>query len=402
VRPLSRFGWGFLAASLLAACDLLLEVDSPTLVPPSDLDNPANAQLLVRNAIADFECAFAGYVTATAVLTDELYSSTSFQGNGWDRRLIRAAPSNLASTEFASGDCAKYTTAGYGYGVYTPLSTARFQATDAVRRITSFPDSLVPGGDTAKARLLATAAAYAGYSYTLFGEGFCTAAFDGGPALSGPEVLQLAEQRFTASINIVQADSSVLNMARVGRARVRLDLAGKADSAGDPALAAQKRAEAAADASLVPATFVRFASRTASSPIVVASWKEAQLIVAEAEGGQSAVQRINVLRSRFPGLPLFASSDSLEILKQVARERRAELYLEGHRLNDRLRLRTWLGIPPTVLCPACFTNLAEDSATLGLAWETGRNHKNPPQTYQTTTCLPLPTLETDNNDSIPP
>jgi hypothetical protein len=73
--------------------------------------------------------------------------------------------------------------------------------------------------------------------------------------------------------------------------------------------------------------------------------------------------------------------------------------LEGHRLNDRLRLRARLGVPATVSCPSCFSNAAEDRATLGLAWETGRNQKT--QTYGTTTCLPLPDVEANSNDSIP-
>jgi hypothetical protein len=52
-----------------------------------------------------------------------------------------------------------------------------------------------------------------------------------------------------------------------------------------------------------------------------------------------------------------------------------------------------------VTCPNCFTDLAEDSLTIGLAWETGRNHRN--QTYGRSTCLPVPDVERDNNDSIP-
>jgi hypothetical protein len=331
------------------------------------------------------------------------------------------------------------------------LSTARFEAEFAYGLIDSFPASAILGGNAAKVGLLATAAAYAGYSYTLFGEAFCQAAFDLGPALGGRQMLQIAEDRFTTAQGLAQSVNadSILNMARVGRARVRLDLALKADSAGDVALAAQKRAEAAADARLVPQGFVSYASRAAGeprgenvvykfnqgmshasvdakfrtvtvggvadprvqvfnagqagndgltalwyqlkypaadSPIPIASWREAKLIIAEAEGGQSAVARINELRSRFAGLPLFASTDSLTIAKQVVLERRAELYLEGHRLNDRLRLGPRFS--------------AADRTALGLEWETGRT-PNKNQTYGTTTCLPLPDAERLNNDSIP-
>jgi hypothetical protein len=336
--------------------------------------------------------------------------------------------------------------------------------------IEAFPGEDIPGGQTARLGLLATAAAYAGYSYTLFGEGFCSAAFDRGPELDPPATLARAEQRFTTAIDLAQqgTNDAVLNLARVGRARVRLDLAGWADKAGDGSLADARRADAAADARLVAVGFVRYAARASgdarrenmiavhnqgegrvsvdprirlltvegipdprvqavnagtagndnitalwyqtkytsrADPIRLASWQEAQLIIAEAEGTQSAVDRINDVRARHnPPLPLFSSGDSDEIMRQVARERRAELYLEGHRLNDRLRLPARLGVPATVTCPGCFDNLAEDSLTVGLAWETGRNHRN--QTYGSstappTTCLPLPNVERDYNDSIP-
>ena len=112
---------------------------------------------------------------------------------------------------------------------------------------------------------------------------------------------------------------------------------------------------------------------SASTPIPIASWDEAQLIIAEAEGGQSAVDQINKLRLNV-GLPLFSSTDPAVIQAQIIEERRRELYLEGHRLNDRLRFR--------------------------LPWETGRS-PNKNQRYGTLTCLPLPDVERDNNDNIP-
>jgi hypothetical protein len=174
-------------------------------------------------------------------------------------------------------------------------------------------------------------------------------------------------------------------MARVGRARVRLDLG--------------RKSEATADARLVPKGFVRNSTYSATnprrmnyvyvlnyreqlvsvdpsfrslqvggvpdlrvpteysgrkgndaqtdlwyqrkytteaSPIPIASWDEAQLIIAEAEGGQAGVDRINALREQ-AGLPRFSSADPAAIEAQIREERRRELYLEGHRLNDMLR-----------------------------------------------------------------
>ena len=69
----------------------------------------------------------------------------------------------------------------------------------------------------------------------------------------------------------------------------------------------------------------------------MASWREAQLMIAEVAGGQTAVGAVNRLRE-LHGLPAFVSSDPEEIRQVVLEERRRELWLEGQRLGDMLRL----------------------------------------------------------------
>lgn len=81
------------------------------------------------------------------------------------------------------------------------------------------------------------------------------------------------------------------------------------------------------------------------SPIPIATWREAKLIIAEAEGGQTAVAMINELRARY-GLPAFSSASAAEIQAQVVEERRRELFLEGHHLYDLRRLNLPLNPPP--------------------------------------------------------
>ena len=103
----------------------------------------------------------------------------------------------------------------------------------------------------------------------------------------------------------------------------------------------------------------------------IASWGEAQLIIAEAEGGQAAVDAINRLHTA-AGLPAFSSSDSATIIAQVYEERRRELFLTGHRINDMLRL--------------------------GIPFDSGNDAKGQP--FGTTTCLPLPDVETLNNPNF--
>lgn len=402
-----------LSLGALAACSDILDVELPTRVPAETLDDPSMANVLVEGGVSDFECAFTNYVAATGLLTDELIGATGWIApTMWDQRRIFPNNGNLGT-----GDCTDL-----GYGVYTPLQTARFQSEDAFQRIQEFPDVDVPG----KESLLATAAAYAGYSYTILGEAFCEMAVDQGPLLQPEEVLARAEEWFTTAIDLAQASGNedVLHLARVGRARVRLDL-GLTD-------------EAAADAALVPEGFTGLATRSAANeqrwnrvavdtyrnfyisvdpsfrdltvdgvadprvpvvdaaqfghdgitpifaqakytaegdPIPLASWEEAQLILGEAAlaagNSQGAVDAINRLRTA-AGLPPFGGGDSQAVREQLIEERRRELFLEGHRLNDMLRL--------------------------GIPFEEGRTHKG--VAFGPTTCLPLPDAETTTNPNL--
>ncbi|MGH7129375.1 MAG: RagB/SusD family nutrient uptake outer membrane protein, partial [Planctomycetaceae bacterium] len=364
-------------------------MELPSRLPAEALDNPAMAPTLVLSAIADFECALANYIPATGMLTDELIGSTGWIApTMWDQRRIFPDNGNLGEEGCTD----------LGWGVFRPLSTAYFTARDAGRRLSALSDEQVAD----RTALLGQAAAYGAYTLTLLGESFCEVAVELGPLMTPAETLQRAEQEFTSALELAQqaGDEETANMALVGRARVRLDLG--------------KMAEAAADARLIPEGFLKVATRSGSSerrwnrvsvdfhenfyisvdprfrdldvdgvpdsrvvvndagrnghdgvthsflamkyesnadPLPIASWDEAQLIIAEAEGGQSAVDAINRLRIQ-AGLPLFSSADPAAIAAQVQEERRRELYLEGHRLNDFLRH--------------------------GLAWDQGTTHKGVP------------------------
>ena len=406
-RPGARVALLAVLVPALTACENALDVRIPGQVGANTLQNSGMSTTLVNSAIADFECAFVNYIGATGLLTDELIISTEFIAPSlWDQRRIAEDNGNLTGTCTA-----------FGFGVFRPLHTARYMAELAVETITGFPDADVPN----KQRLLATANAYAGYAYTLLGEAFCRVTVSGGPILQPAEVLALAEARFTSAIEGAQQANAtdILNMARVGRARVRLDL--------------NRKADAAADAQLVPPEFVRQSTYSATaarrnnlifvynqrnlqvsvdpryralevddvadprvpvlnanrngqdgftalwlqlkytadgSPIVLASGKEAQLIVAEVQGGTAAVDIINRLRARH-SLPPYAGGTEQQVLQQVLEERRRELFLEGHRLNDMLRH--------------------------GLPFDTGLNHKGVP--FGDTECLPLPDIELQQNQS---
>ena len=399
----------------LTACDGLLDVDFPGTAAAELLDDPAMAQTIMVSALGDFECAYTNYVGGTASLTDEFLGSSGWTAmESWDRRWIDADGGGAYDT----GSCTSL-----GYGVYRPLHTARFQAEDARARLAGFPDEAVPN----RASDMATLAAYAGYSLALLGEGFCEMAVDGGERLSREDVFRMAETRFTEAITEATAagDGDILNMAYVGRARVRLNL--------------NQGSDAVADAERVTDGYVRYATRSGTDPrrwnrvavynhrdvfvsvhpdfrdlevdgvpdprvpvedsgrlgqdgrtalwlqlkyqsdsddVPIATWEEAQLIIAEIQGGQTAVEIINNLRER-AGVPgTFESSDPDEILEEVLEERRRELYLQGHRLNDLLRH----DLP--------FPDYTGD----------GRTHKG--QIYGAATCLPLPNAEIHSNPNI--
>jgi hypothetical protein len=420
-RRITQWGWGRAVAPLLlaglAACNLddVLSVEAPSRVLPSDLENPANARVIVNGVVADFECAFGAYVTVGGTIGEELHDS-SIASQWWalDRRSFGPTGS-IYSTAGCTG------TSG---GVYVPLSTARWQADNALRLLEGWTDEQVPG----RSALLARAAAYGGYSYLLLGESMCSAAIDGGPEVSREQLFELAEQRFASAIAAAQAASNdtLLTLAYAGRARARLNLG--------------QLAEAASDARQVPPGFVFNATFTANdpqrenqvyvanvrsllvtvddmyrtlsfagvpdprvqvtdggrnggdqetrmyfqtkyagtgAPIPLARYEEAQLIIAEAEGGQVAVDIINELHDR-AGLPRFASTDAAEIQQQIIYERRAELFLESQHLGDLIRY----DLP---LQPAAGTPYQRQKGG----------------TYGGQLCLPLPDVERYNNPNIP-
>jgi hypothetical protein len=394
---------------VLSGCSTLLEADAPSRILESTLLQPSNASVIVAGVVADFECALGNFILTGGTLADE-FSDSQANAATWDidRR------SNVPATAlYSTGGCG-------GFGVYTPLSTARFQADQALRLLDGWSDADVPG----RTALIAQAAAFAGYSYLLIGEMFCSAAFDLGPESQPAATFALAEQRFTRVIDAAGVADNVKNLARVGRARARINQG--------------KRAEASQDAAQVPANFVYNANTTAAaaraenrlfrfnntngtitvdpqfrgvtvngipdprvpvvdagrggslptvrlwtqgkytalnSPIPIATWREALLIQAEVAGGQTAVGIINQLRARH-SLPPFASTVEADIQAQVREERRRELFVEGHRLFDTIRFN--IPLNPAVGAP----------------------FPNGGGTYGSNKCLPLPDVERLNNPNI--
>jgi hypothetical protein len=121
---------------------------------------------------------------------------------------------------------------------------------------------------------------------------------------------------------------------------------------------------------------------TLDSPIPLASYDEAQLIIAEGVGGAEAVGIINALHSR-AGLPPFAATNETEIQRQVIEERRRELFIEGQRFFDLWRYRDPASPLYQALVPAPGTPYPKGGS------------------YQDQRCMPLPDVERLNNPNIP-
>ena len=398
----------------LAACDSLLEVENPGAVQAEDLENPALAPTIVNGALGQFECAYTSYVASTSVLASETINSSSWLNiNGWGWRGLEL--------ETITGSCPGGRNAT-GLGAYTPLQQAVYLTSEGSRLIEGFPDEAVPD----KEEMLGLLAAYGGLAHVLLAEGFCEMTIDQGPIIPLSEVLGMAEAKLTDAMARAQAagNTDLALMAQAGRARARLDLGQLEDAYADAAaippgfvwnaeyssidgvrenrmynlnvfnryisvdpvrygsvmIDASPDPRVPAEDSGLPghdgatAHWYQLKYPSPASPIPMASWAEAKLIMAEARLAE-AEAHIDELRASqgLAPLGLTGGETNAELLDIVLEERRRQLFLEGHRLNDMLRH--------------------------DLEFPTGVNHKG--QAYGPITCMPLPEQEKRANPNIP-
>ena len=404
----------------LTACNSILDVENPGSVPADALADPTLAPALAAAATQSLQCGVIQYAATAGMLSGEYLNSNGFVDNHpWEWRGIQ-------EIKAAPGNC-NYGRATTAMGFYTPLQQARFQLEDAFKRMDAFTDAQVPN----RALLLAQMRAYVGYADLLLGEGMCEMTMDNGPKMTRAEVFAAAEARFTDAITRATAvnDASLLNMARVGRARARLDL--------------KNLVGAASDAILVPSGFVRnaefteggaaqrenriynltirneylsvaipyrnltvngvsgtvadprvrvkdagkrandgvtplfqqqkFIAQTGGTSHPIASWNEAQLIYAEAVGGQQGFDALNAVRAA-NGVPTLTgpAPTGQAFTDLVLEERRRQLFSEGQRYGDMLRYN--------------------------LPFVKGVTLKG--NTYSDLTCVPLPDVETRNNPNF--
>ena len=393
----------------LAACSNLLDVQFPGQIPSEQVKDPTLAAVLVRSAIGDFECAYSNYMSGSSVHSDEYETSNSnVPLANWGERTITAD-----ENDYAIGTCEG------NFGMYLTLHTARFQTEDVLTKLNGWTDAQVSATNpNLRKDLLAQAKVYGAYTYLLFGEGFCAVSYDGGAPQAPTASLALAETKFGEGIAMATAASNagMLDLARVGMARTKMDLKKWSEAA---AIAAQvtpgfsKNADRGQESSRRwnklwrlaeqigaytvatpfrtlndPRANVVDAGRGAfnsevrlwitkkytalTSPMRIASAIEANLIRAEALIQQDQVPAglaiINARRAEV-SLPPVTATTKAEGIAVVLDERKKELSFEGgHRLNDLLRYQ--------------------------IPWKVGQNpFTNRP--YGATTCWPQPTRETN-------
>ena len=408
-----------LAVVALGACDTnkLLDVKAPNAVPVDLFNDPKNATLMVNSAIADFECAAGAAVLIEGVISDEL-ADAQLGAAQWpyDRRDANTQTNGIYGTSPCNSS--------QGPGIYTPLSTARWDADTAIAKLTGWNDTQVANRPT----LLAQMNLYAGFSYTMLGMSMCKAAFDLGAPVDQKGMFALAEQRFTAAITgaTTLGLTNILNAARVGRARVRLFQGNNAgaiadaqlvpsgfvynvaadasdlrrynkifnslqqtgnytvealslnlkteNGEADPRAAVNVTTTRPADSKSVISVPKKYAGGLAT-PMPLARYEEAQLILAEAQGGANAVTIINAMRAAVPLQPYTGPTDAASITNLVIDERRRVLFAEGFRNYDMQRFQ--------IAWPA--------------AYAAGATYPRVGGVYGNTTCLPLPDVERLNN-----
>jgi len=391
-RPSRRVLGLMLSAAVMgaAACSNLLEVQYPGRIPIEQLDNPTYAAVLADGVVGDLECAYNNYFSGSSAHSDEFEASND---NGI---LANAGERNITAdnSDYATSACeaSSINTAG-DFGLQVPMHTARYQAEDVYTRLSNWTDEQVSGRIGLQAKVLA----YGAYAYTFLGETYCTFSKDGSPPGPPSDALQIAVEHFTEALQKAQLANDpelqyLIDMSHVGLARAYMDLKQWPEAANHAALVtpgfelfASRGTENDRRWNKMYYLFTQLGAYVISlpyrqikedepndprlsklivdtgrgafnpyidlwiqtkytglgDPIRLASYREAQLVLAEARAMQGDVSgALGVLNARRDelGLARLTAADQAAAVDRVIDERQRELAFEGgHRLNDLLR-----------------------------------------------------------------
>ena len=385
----SALAVGVLTASAACSIDKILKVQDLDVATPGSLNTAAALPILLGGAVSNFHAAYigtgnvnesSGQIGYGGLLSDELRSSDTFPTrNQVDQRTIQLDNGSNESQ-------------------FILLSQARAAAQIATTKYRAL-DPSDPG--------MALAYALDGYSTILFGEDYCSGVpfstlTDAGATVYGQpltttQIFERAVAKFDSALGAPGVTAQYKNLALVGKARAQLDLGQYAAagataaqvtagfvyniessittsnqyngvytfnintkrltlsdtegtngldflSSNDPRVTWKDTSSQAFDKTTNLIVQRKYGKR--DSPAVLASYTEAQLIVAEAAlaagnyaGVNGTLQILNALRATVPGLaPLTAAVGATAQQDQLFRERAFWLYLTAHRLGDLRRL----------------------------------------------------------------
>ena len=340
--------WAFLSIATLCtalACSNLLDVKSPDAINADSLNNPTIAAQTVNASIGDFDCAYSSYVVASGLMSGE-FTEATLTASRWsydrrdidpnetalfDQRLPRVRPRHV----HADLDRAVH---GRSHSRIA-RRLDRFAGTRprvphrGIRVVRRIQLAYCSAKGFARPQLLEVLHSRSQQIFALAASKFDTAV----TAAQAAAASALADHDTATAVR----DSTILYLALVGRARAELDMGENAQAIADAALiphgfvynatydaSADYRTnhvytENNADQTVsvappyenlsdprVPVTnehgtagdektplFTQGKYADGSAPIALASYTEAQLILAEATGGSGAISILNSLRA---------------------------------------------------------------------------------------------------------
>lgn len=430
-RSAQAFGLALGLAVTVAGCENALDVELPGQITLDATFVPSQADVLVASAIADIECGLSDFIAFNAAGAEDVATKTT----GWYGSSLQYDPS-------PGGTCHGNSTS---LGSFISMQKGRWMAEQTYGYLT---DEWTDAEVANRNRLQATAAIYAGLTYTFYGELYCEITADTGPLMSWQQSLDKAEEWYTKALtHIGGSDFAIPNgvapsaqqFAYLLRARTRLaqgDLSGaqqdaamvqqgfvanitrdgggeqrrwnrvfanqnltngwvsvvgpvnnwigsgrpdatgkvwptvipftgywnlgilpdgRAVTADEYPITTTANATAVADTRVpvVPTGTIggplrypihiqeKYIGEDADIPL--AKWEEAWLIIAQAAGGQEAIERVNAIRTAagLPTVSYLSAGDAAGIEDMIIEEIRREHFLEGRFWPAKLRYDLW-------------------------------------------------------------
>ncbi len=349
----------------VAGCGDLLDVENEQDILEQDLNSEAALGPVVAGVAGDWAEMYSDAIGVIGVVSFELIHTGSWPS--W--RLVETGLLDRISA---------------GNGMYNDMARSIWVADDAARRIDeSFGGTIAEGAEVR---------VWGGFAKVMLADNYCEGSYQGGGVQPPSDFYNMAVEDFTQAMSIAQTagEPEWALRAQAGRARARLmlgDYAGaRSDAQAIPAgfrfeaiysmnsgrennsVASVTRTLTRREAGIHPYFYENplyvadprtpFIDRgpletgpdptrqyveqekyeLESDPIPVTSWQEARLMEAEAEINvgtvEKAVELINEVRVYWGLNPYTGEMTASAVMDQLMYERSAELWLQGHRLND--------------------------------------------------------------------